>query len=563
MQHAIPTVLGLQFAGWADALDRHAQRLRDTRRRAAVLQFGGAAGTLAPFGDRGLAVGAAIAATLGLELPRLSWHAHRDRIAEVATTLALLAGTLGKIARDIAIQSQTELAELEEPSELGRGGSSSMPHKRNPVSSAVALAAAVRIPGLAAGILAGMVQEHERGLGGWQAEWESVPELVCLCAGSLHHVRHTVDGLIVNAARMQANLEASRGLIYSEAVTMALAKHIGRADARTLVERAAGRAAAEGRQLREVLQSDAAVTTHLTGGDLARLFDPQAQLGVSHELIDRVVHSPDRKRVRHETSSAARFVEVGGHRTRYEVVGPVDGPVLVLSNSLGANLAMWDPQVAALAGRWRIVRYDTRGHGGSSVTPGPYSIAQLADDVISLLDHLGVEQADWCGLSMGGMIGLRLAVDHPERVGKLVICSSAAQIGTPASWADRITAVRRGGTEAIVGSVMTRWFSDGFRARDPDTVERIARQFVATSADGYAACCAAIRDADLRDVVGTIRAPTLVVAATEDPVISTEAVRWLADHIPGARYGELPTAHLSNVEDSVAFTSLVSHFLSA
>jgi len=291
LQHAVPTVLGLQFAGWVDAIDRHADRLHAVRRRAGALQFGGAGGTLAALGTQGLEVGRAMASSLGLEMPALSWHAHRDRIAEVATVLALLAGTLGKIARDIALQSQTEVAELSEPAEPGRGGSSSMPHKRNPVSSAVALAAAVRIPALAAGILTGMVQEHERGLGGWQAEWESVPELVCLAAGSVRHMLHAVNGLVVDTTRMQANLEASQGCIYSESVTLALAKHIGKSEARTVVERASQRASVEGRHLRDILIADTAVTAHVPRAELGRLFQPLAYTGVSQELIDRVAHA--------------------------------------------------------------------------------------------------------------------------------------------------------------------------------------------------------------------------------------------------------------------------------
>ena len=182
MQHAAPTVLGLEFAGWADALARHADRLREVRRRDIVLQFGGAVGTLAAFGTRGAALSSALSEILDLPAPAIPWHAHRDRIASVATTLALLAGTLGKIARDISLQSQSEIGELAEPAAAGRGTSSAMPHKRNPLGSAVALAAIVRIPGLVGGIIGGMVQENERGLGGWQAEWQSVPQVVRLTA---------------------------------------------------------------------------------------------------------------------------------------------------------------------------------------------------------------------------------------------------------------------------------------------------------------------------------------------------------------------------------------------
>jgi 3-oxoadipate enol-lactonase len=257
------------------------------------------------------------------------------------------------------------------------------------------------------------------------------------------------------------------------------------------------------------------------------------------------------------------FAKVAGHRMRYDVGGPVGGPALVLSNSLGTNFGMWNQQVAVLAARWRVVRYDTRGHGGSGVTPGPYSVAQLASDVVGLLDHLGVPEADFCGLSLGGLVGLSLAHDHRDRIRKLIVCSAAAQMGTPALWDARIAAVRQGGMQAIASSVLARWFTDDFRVREPTLVGQIEAQLLATPTDGYAACCAAVREADLRQSLSAIRSPTLVLTGTVDPGVSTDAARWLAGHIPGAQYGELPTSHLSNVEDSAAFTSQVSRFLAA
>ena len=178
MQQAVPTVFGLKVAGWLDALTRHRARLQETRQRVLVLQFGGAAGTLASLGADGMKVAQELAKELKLGLPELPWHSHRDRIVEVGTTLALLVGTLGKIARDISLQTQTEIAEVFEPSGDGRGGSSTMPHKRNPVTCAVILSAAQQVPALASSLLSAMPQEHERGLGGWHAEWQTLPELV-------------------------------------------------------------------------------------------------------------------------------------------------------------------------------------------------------------------------------------------------------------------------------------------------------------------------------------------------------------------------------------------------
>jgi 3-carboxy-cis,cis-muconate cycloisomerase len=254
-----------------------------------VVQFGGAAGTLAALGTRGLDVAKALSEELRLELPALPWHAHRDRVAEVATTLALLTGTLGKIARDLSLQMQTEVGEVYEPSGEGRGGSSTMPHKRNPVTCAVVLAAANRVPALASIMLSAMSQEHERGLGGWQAEWQTLPEIVRLSAGALHRLADTVGNLDVNPKRMQQNLELTRGLIYSEGVGAALAVHIGKAEAHKALEAASRKAIADNKHLRDVLAADPEVTRHLDSAELNRLFDPLAYTGAASQFIDRVV----------------------------------------------------------------------------------------------------------------------------------------------------------------------------------------------------------------------------------------------------------------------------------
>src|SRR5579864_5085091 len=209
MQQALPTTLGLRVAGWLDAVDRHRVRLEETRSRALALQFGGAVGTLAALGDKGMVVAKTLGEELKLGVPAMPWHAHRDRMAEIATTLGLFAGTLGKIARDLSLEAQTEVAEMFEPTGPGRGGSSTMPHKRNPVTAAVVLAAATRVPALVSTMLSGMVQEQERGLGGWHAEWETLPEIISLTAGALHHLAETVERLDVDTNRMRANLDVT------------------------------------------------------------------------------------------------------------------------------------------------------------------------------------------------------------------------------------------------------------------------------------------------------------------------------------------------------------------
>ena len=295
MQHALPVTFGLKAAGWLDALVRHRTRLAHLRATCLALQFGGAAGTLASLGADGAPVAAALGAVLDLPQPDLPWHAHRDRLAEVATTLGGLVGSLGKMARDISLLSQTEIAEVAEPAASGRGGSSAMPHKRNPVGCAVTLAAAVRVPPLVSTMLASMVQEHERALGGWQAEWDTLPLIFQLCSGALQQMQLVASGLVVDEARMRSNLDATHGLIFAEAVSMALAERIGRTAAHALVEEACHRAIETGIPLRTTLAVDAVRDPEASGAlssqQLDSLFDPQAYIGQSAAMVDRVLQT--------------------------------------------------------------------------------------------------------------------------------------------------------------------------------------------------------------------------------------------------------------------------------
>ena len=289
MQQAVPVTFGLKAAGWLDALRRVRARLDADLAAASVLQFGGASGTLASLGTDGLKVADALGARLGLSVPDLPWHAHRDRLAALAASLGVAAGTLGKIARDLALMGQTEIGEAYEAPAAGRGGSSTMPHKRNPVSASVALAAAARTPGLVATFLGAMAQEHERGLGGWQAEWETLPELARVTAGSARSIADALSGLVVDPARMRANLEATGGLVLAEAVSAALAKPLGKARAHELVEAACKRAVAGRRPLVEILAADAEVARHLSAGDVDRLLTPDNYLGASAAFVARAL----------------------------------------------------------------------------------------------------------------------------------------------------------------------------------------------------------------------------------------------------------------------------------
>jgi 3-oxoadipate enol-lactonase len=255
------------------------------------------------------------------------------------------------------------------------------------------------------------------------------------------------------------------------------------------------------------------------------------------------------------------FAESNGTRLNYRFDGPADAPVLVLSNSLGTNLSMWDPQIPALAAQFRVLRYDTRGHGQSSVTAGPYTITQLGRDVVGLLDGLGIERAHFCGLSMGGAIGMWLGICAPERIDRLVLCNTAAKIGAAETWNARVEMVRTKGMGPVAETQAQRWFTPAFIAKAPDVIASTRQMIAGTSPEGYTANCGAIRDMDQRETISRIQARTLVIGGLHDPVIPAADVRYLADTIPGAKLVELDASHLSNVEAADEFTKALLNFL--
>ncbi|MFJ3050748.1 3-carboxy-cis,cis-muconate cycloisomerase [Pseudomonas nitroreducens] len=289
LQHATPVTLGMKIAGWLGAITRHRQRLNELKPRLLCLQFGGASGSLAALGEHGFAVAEALAEELDLQLPEQPWHTQRDRLVEFASLLGLIAGSLGKLGRDLSLLMQTEAGEVFEPSAPGKGGSSTMPHKRNPVGAAVLIGAATRAPGLVSTLFSAMPQEHERSLGLWHAEWESLPELCCLVSGALQQALLLVPGLEVDAERMLANLDLTRGLVLAEAVSIALAQRIGRDAAHHLVEQCCKQAVKEGAHLRTVLGANAEVVAQLNAEELDRLLDPVHYLGQARRWVERAL----------------------------------------------------------------------------------------------------------------------------------------------------------------------------------------------------------------------------------------------------------------------------------
>ena len=245
----------------------------------------------------------------------------------------------------------------------------------------------------------------------------------------------------------------------------------------------------------------------------------------------------------------------------YQVDGTPERPAVLLANSLGTTLEMWEPQVAALSERYRVLRYDSRGHGRSDAPAGPYAIERLGRDAVALLDSLELERVRFCGLSKGGMVGLWLGANAGDRLERLVVANSSAHIGNPEVWDQRIATVRERGMAAIVPGVIDRWFTARFQRESPAAVERIARMLRACSPDGYVACCAAVRDMDQRSALAGIRVPTLVVGGTHDLATPMDHARLIASTVPGAKLVELDAAHLSNVERAPEFNRHLLDFL--
>ncbi|HZF25227.1 MAG TPA: 3-oxoadipate enol-lactonase [Steroidobacteraceae bacterium] len=257
------------------------------------------------------------------------------------------------------------------------------------------------------------------------------------------------------------------------------------------------------------------------------------------------------------------IAESDGARLRYEVAGPDGAPALLLINSLGCALEMWDPQLGDFSASFRVIRYDARGHGQSTLgNHSQLQIADLARDAVAVLDAAGVKRAHWCGLSLGGMTSMWAAVHHPQRVATLVLSNTSAFLPPRENWDSRIETALNRSMGALVDTILGRWFTEEFRHRHPAAIEPIRAMLLATSAAGYAACCAAIRDMDQRESLGAIRVPALVIAGARDPATPPEHGEQIQQRIAGARLTVLDAAHLSNVECAPEFTAAVLGFLS-
>lgn len=255
------------------------------------------------------------------------------------------------------------------------------------------------------------------------------------------------------------------------------------------------------------------------------------------------------------------LIDANATRFNYQIDGPAHAPVVMLSNSLGTTLSMWDSQVPTLSQKFRVLRYDMRGHGLTLVTPGPYTIEGLARDVVGLLDALKIERAHFCGISIGGALGQWLGVHASNRFESLTLSDTAARIGTVDGWNARIKTVREGGMASVADAVVSRWFTETFAQRSPEKVEATRQMLLRTPPEGYVATCAALREMDQRETVAHVSLPTLVIAGAKDAVTTLADARFLVDRIKGAQCVRLNAAHLSNIEDADAFTTALMNFL--
>jgi len=255
------------------------------------------------------------------------------------------------------------------------------------------------------------------------------------------------------------------------------------------------------------------------------------------------------------------MIDADGCLLNVSVEGRDGGPTIMLSNSLGATMQMWEPQMAALTKLYRVVRYDRRGHGKSGVPAGPYSMERFGKDVLAILDDLNIEKVHWCGLSMGGMVGQWLGANAPERIEKLILANTSCYYPDPTNWLNRIKAVKEGGIAPIADAVIAAWLTGDFREREPQITQRMKAMLIASPVEGYIACCEALSTLDQRDLLPRIKAPTLVIAGRHDISTPVEASIFIRSHIPNASMTLLDAAHISNVEQSHNFTEAMVGFL--
>jgi len=488
LQHARPTTFGALAAGWADGLAAAIAGLLRVREERLAVQLGGAVGTLEGMGADPERIVADVASRLGLATPSGPWHAERSRLVELAGALATATAAVGACALDLVLLAQTDVGELADD-DPGRGGSSAMPHKRNPVAPVLARAAAMRAPGLVASLTAAASSgELQRAAGAWHAEWRPLRELLIATGSAAAWLRDALDHLVIDAGRMRHNLESTGEL-----------------------------------------------------GDLEAAVAAATRVATRQEW----------------TSTTARAIPV-----HHVIDGPADAPVVILGNSLGSTLAMWDAVTSRLCDRFRVVRYDLRGHGGSPTPPGPYAIDDLGADLVGLTDRIGADRAHVVGTSIGGMAAMWAAAHAPDRVGRLVVIGSSARLPPAGAWVDRARSVLADGTASVAEQVTPRWVAQAWAEAHPEAMASFRAMFADADPAGYAGCCLAIAGMDLADALPEITASTLVAVGGDDRSTPVEHAQVVAAGIPNARLVTIEgAAHVPALDHPDEVATLITEHL--
>ena len=475
LQQAVPTTFGLKAAGWLVAVLDGKRRLAAVRDERLAAQLGGAAGTLAALGDDGLEVARRYAEELELAEPILPWHANRQRVAELGAALDGAAGAAAKIGLDVVLLAQTEVGEVAEAS---AGGSSTMPQKRNPVCSTLAVACARLAHAHASVLLGGLAHEHERAVGAWHAEWEALSGALAFAGGAAAAAADAVD-------RSRGGRRTDAGEPRRERRARRRRAHLVRSHPSPRPQRGARRSSRRPRARRR-----SATRSWPTRG---RGSPPTS----STRCSTRPATSARPRRS--STVRSREYEGDDGMTLDHRLHGPEGAPVVVLSNSLGTTQELWERQLPALAEHFRVLTYDHPGHGSSPLPEPPCTVESLAHGLLALLDELEIERVSLCGVSLGGMVGMALALDAPERVERLVLACTSAYLGPPEAWAERARIVRADGMEAIADVVVGRWFTTALAREEPETVARFRAMLTATPPEGYARCCEALGAWDARE----------------------------------------------------------------
>lgn len=586
-QHALPTTFGLRATGWLDGV-RHAALSLHHAVDALPLQWGGAVGTQAALAqwhgqERAAELTGHLADRLGMPATR-PWHTQRQPLLSVASALAGLLAALGKIAGDVLLQQRPEFGELREGIAAGRGGSSAMPHKQNPVLSVLVRSAANSAPGLLSTLYASASSaQDERPAGAWHAEWAAFSELLRLAGGAAECAAEMLESLEVFPARMRELLDGAGDALFSERLMICVAPLLS--GGKPAIQAAVQRAAHDQIPLRALIAEELRAQESSPDRDdmlehLDRLFDPADYLGRTQDFIDHAVEEYQQMRTHLDRTTTPDTLTESAEPvltpqllcgTEEDLNNPAL-PVLVVGPALGtAVTALWGPAVKHLQGEAVVIGWDLPGHGSAPPASGPFTMTQLADAVESMVtrvaeDHQWSAETDVtvAGVSISGVVALTLALRAHTRFAKAAVICSAATIGTAESWEERAALVEKAGTPTMVAGASERWFAPGFIKDHPDISTTILHSLQRTDRHSYAHACRALGGVDLTEQLGAATRPLLCIAGEYDGVCTPAHSELIAARAPGAEAVTVPgVAHLAPAEAPEEITRLLKEFLHA